>query len=153
MNPHARSWKMMKWASAAVCMVLVGVWVASAWWWIRWERSDGGWIGVLGGSLLVTSDGPERVGLVAPGLHALRWHGSFHWLPMHILSRTPFVLVPLWPIALIFVVPTLIAWRLDTLARRRARIGNCTTCNYDRRGLPGASPCPECGAVPATTPT
>ena len=23
------------------------------------------------------------------------------------------------------------------------------TCNYDRRGIPTAGPCPECGAVPA----
>jgi ssDNA-binding Zn-finger/Zn-ribbon topoisomerase 1 len=39
--------------------------------------------------------------------------------------------------------------------RRRIRHarGRCPTCNYDRRGLPAARPCPECGAVPVTMPT
>jgi hypothetical protein len=30
-------------------------------------------------------------------------------------------------------------------ARRRARLNHCPSCNYDRTGLPAASPCPECG--------
>jgi rubrerythrin len=38
-----------------------------------------------------------------------------------------------------------VGWRLDV----RARTGNCPTCNYDRRGIPAASVCPECGAAPA----
>jgi len=37
--------------------------------------------------------------------------------------------------------------RLDMLARRRARIGCCPKCNYDRAGLAPGSVCPECGAA------
>jgi hypothetical protein len=124
-----------------VFVALVVVWVASAWWWVCWERSDGGCIRVFGGTLMLTSDGPERVGLIEPGLYAHRWHESFYWLPMNVLGRAPFILIPLWAIALQCLVSAAAAWRLDTLARRRTRLNHCPTCNYDRTGLP----CPECG--------
>lgn len=38
--------------------------------------------------------------------------------------------------------------RLDTLARRRARVNHCPKCNYDRAGLAKDVVCPECGARP-----
>lgn len=31
---------------------------------------------------------------------------------------------------------------------RRARRGLCGVCSYDRRGLAGGAPCPECGTAP-----
>jgi hypothetical protein len=60
--------------------------------------------------------------------------------------------IPVWMLMVLPFVTAITAWRLDTLAQR-THLNHCRTCNYDRRGLPAASPCPECGAVPATTPT
>jgi hypothetical protein len=48
----------------------------------------------------------------------------------------------------LFLQTTLAAtWRKENIARRRLRIGHCPKCDYDRRGIPSASVCPECGAV------
>ena len=54
----------------------------------------------------------------------------------------------LWPIALCALGVTAFARYLDTLARRRARIGFCPKCNYDRTGLAAGAVCPECGSAP-----
>src|SRR5262249_20025072 len=55
------------------------------------------------------------------------------------------VLVPIWMLALPSLLTSATAWRLDTLARRRARVGLCPKCGYNLAGLPPTSPCPECG--------
>jgi hypothetical protein len=54
--------------------------------------------------------------------------------------------VPLWWLALPALLATLTAWRVDTLARRRARLNLCPKCNYDRAGIGAGAVCPECGA-------
>jgi len=56
--------------------------------------------------------------------------------------------VPLWFPLILAILPTAFAWRLDTLARRRARVGLCAHCHYDRRGLVAGVVCPECGGGP-----
>ncbi len=62
------------------------------------------------------------------------------------------IYLPLWAPAVGCLAGTVIAWRLDTLARRRARVGFCPKCGYDRTGLVGVggaagAVCPECGAA------
>ena len=60
--------------------------------------------------------------------------------------RQPAVSVPLWIPVVALAIITAGAWRLDTLARRRAREGQCLKCHYDRAGLAPDAFCPECGA-------
>jgi hypothetical protein len=55
--------------------------------------------------------------------------------------------VPLWIPASAAIGATALAWRLDTLARRRARVGLCPKCSYNRAGLAVGAVCPECGAA------
>ncbi len=55
--------------------------------------------------------------------------------------------VPFWTPAALMLVVTMIAWRLDTFARRRARLNLFPKCNYDRTGLASDVVCPECGTL------
>jgi hypothetical protein len=55
--------------------------------------------------------------------------------------------LPLWIPFLLFAVPTALLWRRDHIATKRARIGRCPLCGYDRRGLAADAKCPECGTV------
>ncbi|MEK6702200.1 MAG: hypothetical protein AABZ53_08050, partial [Planctomycetota bacterium] len=51
----------------------------------------------------------------------------------------------LWPIGLALLatgVPFAVSGRR---IRRRARLGLCAACGYDRRGLESGAACPECG--------
>jgi hypothetical protein len=55
-----------------------------------------------------------------------------------------FINLPLWvPFALTTTAAVLL-WR------SRYPRGHCHRCGYDRKGLPGATPCPECGRPPRT---
>jgi hypothetical protein len=100
----------------------------------------------------------------APGWYFDRTVFHFHWWfkkrtgsPLWWLEKNPgsplwWFMVPIWVFVVFALVPTFAAWRLDALARRRARVSLCPACNYNRRGIPAASVCPECGAVPAGPP-
>ncbi len=98
-------------------------------------------------------------------LASTRYHLSFERLPPELsmwfdwdiptTKRMPGFSTPRWTAKVpiwIVVVPTIAftvsVWRLDTLARRRLRIGHCPTCNYNRHGIPAQAVCPECGALP-----
>jgi hypothetical protein len=71
----------------------------------------------------------------------------------HVNPRGTWVAFPLLFPAAVLAIPTFLAWSADVRARRLARLNHCPTCNYDRTGLPAASPCPECGAPRMATPT
>jgi hypothetical protein len=51
----------------------------------------------------------------------------------------------LYPV-LLTTLPAAFLWYKD---RRRSSPHTCPNCNYDRRGLPADSKCPECGTTPA----
>jgi hypothetical protein len=60
-----------------------------------------------------------------------RFHGAGEWS----------ITLPLWiPLALT-ALPAALLWR----SRLRPPPGHCQHCRYDRRSLPPAAPCPECG--------
>jgi len=56
-------------------------------------------------------------------------------------------IIPLWALSLSAAAPAVLLWRSSFRANRRARIGHCPACGYDRRGLPDDLACPECGAA------
>jgi hypothetical protein len=57
------------------------------------------------------------------------------------------IFIPLWIPTVVSAIVTALGWRLDTLARRRARLNLCPKCNYDRAGLAADAKCPECGST------
>jgi hypothetical protein len=72
------------------------------------------------------------------------------WLPergMNPIGGWRFIVVPLW----MFAAPGLIGvvgfGFLRRRHRRRVAGSACVACGYDRRGLPEAAVCPECGVV------
>lgn len=52
--------------------------------------------------------------------------------------------VPFWPLLILLLVWTGVAWWVH-LAQRTP--GACTPCGYALAGLPAETPCPECGEV------
>jgi hypothetical protein len=166
MKPHPRIRKTIKWGGAAVTVLLVVAWVGSGWLACGWQARDGraifatagaiGWV-VYGQPdsdgvtttmvrsrsswfLTSTSQAPWSFSRPAPGAVT---HGGIVRL-----------LLPLWPLVVGASLVTAIAWRLDALARRRARGGLnlCPNCNYDRAGIAADALCPECGAPAANRP-
>ncbi|MBX9737645.1 MAG: hypothetical protein K2X32_12045 [Phycisphaerales bacterium] len=53
----------------------------------------------------------------------------------------PYVIVPLWPLAIGCGAGALVMW----LRARRAVPGCCAGCGYSTVGLAAGAPCPECG--------
>ena len=140
----------MKWGGAAVTVLLVVVWIASKSWYLRCFGADSITIVHLGALTrwVGGASGPQR------------FYMSWDWganTPHEILwwfrNEPGFWCLPLWVPALIALILTVPAWRLDTLARRRARVGFCPKCNYDRTGLAAGAVCPECGTAARSTQT
>ena len=128
-----------------VSVVLLVVWVGSGWWNVQWVVSPRLGLGIAQGCFLRFID--ENYDFV-PGFSAGR---NFAWSRFHVewlfVNRGPFLAIPLWPVIVLSLFATAFAWRLDALARRRARAGFCPKCNYDRTGLAPGAVCPECGAA------
>lgn len=154
MKPHPRIRRSVKWAGAVVSVVLVGVWEMSATNWVSYIGTTGR--GVVVGEWQVSiyteetlQFPPQFIGWRRNAMSA----GTGVWADA---ARTRLiwpVRLPIWPAVGISLLVTAAAWRLDTLTRRRLRIGCCPKCGYDRAGLPPASPCPECDAPrPAAAP-
>jgi hypothetical protein len=53
--------------------------------------------------------------------------------------------IPAWLPPVLLLAVTAFAWRGSLRRARRRRAGCCAACNYDRRGLPATTACPECG--------
>lgn len=153
MNPHPRIRKTVKWGGAAVTLLLLVVWIGSGWYAavLNWR----GYAAIWGGGrlhALALLDDPANRDLrcyINRNNGVWRWH----WWFGNII-RAPGLnvyCIPLWSFAVAALVPTAAAWRLDTLARRRARPGHCPRCGYDRSGLPLLAGCPECGSGAQTS--
>lgn len=148
MKPHPRIRKAMKWGGAAVTSLVVVVWIGSAWlcaWWIPRVQTS---VGIANGCV-VASDYADWAGvLLGPrGMSIAAARGPFCWgLKYETDLTSTNLIIPLWPACLMVGLATCAAWHLDTLARRRERVGRCPKCNYDRAGPTAGAVCPECGA-------
>ena len=152
MTPHPKIRKTVKWAGAAVTVLLVVVWIGSGWWGLQWRSASGyiTWVGA--GCYCLNWFPPDQRKAQYYGWDCTTYPYEFHWWG-HWLSTSQYLFfaVPLWIPTLAFALLTAAAWRLDTLARRRAKLNLCPTggCNYDRTGLAAGAVCPECGKLPA----
>jgi hypothetical protein len=165
---------MVKWGGLAVFVVIAMVWVWSGWYWIPVARGRTWMGGIVAGcgrvqyvsdidfrrqywsvDRLQESVKNGRTPLIyrpAPfaaeflpywDRRARRGPGTSVWWVLHI---------PLWPLAILVLGAAMVAWRLDTLARRRAKLDACPKCSYSRTGLVPSAVCPECGS-PASNAT
>lgn len=159
---------MIKWGGAVVTVLLVALWIASnSFYWYRVyihpRKSHLTPITVIGlqsGRLILCGDKIPRP--MPPGWHDnndrlyLRFahqHVHMDWIPKLFVdsdrhSHNFDVAIPIWMLALPTLLLTAAAWRLDILARRRARVGLCVKCGYSRAGLAAGAVCPECGDAP-----
>ena len=144
--------KTVKWGGAAATVLLVVVWIGSAWWAVTWESREFKEFRICAGRISLADYRSLRVRSTGQGWEASPIRYRFLWTSeMRSLQGAWEVVVPLWMLTLPSLIVTVAAGRLDTLARRRARLNLCPTrgCNYDRTGLAAGAVCPECGKLPA----
>ncbi len=159
--PSLTSW-LFRWGMGAAAAVFLLLWVYTAF--------GGAWYLARGSFLIQLNWGcvifDEERGLSPPpdivDGFSTRLYGvggavgrfrSFIWRWNHVRAGPVFgsfasrTFVPLWIPFIATAMCCGVAWRLDTLARRRARLNLCPKCNYDRTGLASGAVCPECGTL------
>ena len=146
MKPHPRIRKTIKWGGAVVTVLLVVVWIGSGWLrlsWTSWKHLGGLSAGLVT-IVFLDKQLPWGIGLERRSLGPSV--GRFQFAN-DVISR-PGVLVafPQWWLIPGPAIASMVAWRLDTLARRGDHAGRCPRCGYDRAGLPLLAGCPECGS-------
>ena len=143
----------MKWGGAALAVLLAVLWIGSGWWTVGWVTSGGSVIGVRAGLICVGGQKPGSPAAPQCGFAFGYQPMPFRWTSSIVDSPTAWQDArPLWMPTLAVLLITVVAWRLDTLARRRARVNLCPKCNYDRAGLAPGAVCPECGTAPRLGP-
>ena len=146
----------VKWVGAVLCVLVLGVYIASAWygvgWWFR-EPNRAGFLGINRGRLIffVNHFRPpygKRAPLAEPFRFLALEDPSIDLRPRWAMSHSTVgfqssgftLFTPLWLPLLLLAAPTAYLWRTD----RRAKPWQCPKCRYDLRGLDGGV-CPECG--------
>jgi hypothetical protein len=150
MKPHPRIRKTIKWTGAAVTVLLLVGWMGSMLWGTGCE--------IVPGKFFFWARGTVRLDLAQPVPGVVQSFEWMHfapgwkqeWKPECRLGKYPdwHLQLPFWIPVTVSVVSAVFAWRLDTLARRRARLTFhlCPKCSYDRTGLAKDAVCPECGS-------
>ena len=160
MRPHPRIRRTVKWGGALFCGVIAVVWVGTVWWSVSWTGHNRLYFNFAAGGVSLGAITEKYVRSVA-GFPSSSWFGwrtqsikphMFLWFAWQDNPMAWYLQVPLWAPLLMALLPTAFAGRLDALARRRARVGACPQCHYDRGGLAPGAVCPECGAPPPTAP-
>jgi hypothetical protein len=156
MKPHPRIRKTIKWGGLSASVVFVAMYAASWRWYVLWSSARWTCAAGTGRAYVIHFRDEPREGVIdylSGRPSAWIWgplavpNGGVFWkLWTNAASYGPSF--PLWLPAALSLGATGGAWRLDTLARRRACAGLCPKCHYDRTGLAASAVCPECGAAP-----
>jgi len=143
-NARPRLRKFVKWGGLAAFILLLTVWVGSAYRAID-VLTPGYSLSVCDGWCLyqLFHENEPRFGtnvtwdrILPPGLDNFPYFGrSLHSWHLD---------MPLWPFVAIAIGATVAAWRMDAVARRKSHRGGCTNCGYNRAGLAANASCPEC---------
>ena len=156
MKPHPRPpiiRKTIKWGGAVVTVLLVVVWIGSIWWDVSWASKRNGFVDVGAGGIGILYHQGTKTDSTISGwrLHEVADDASMRWwldaVALNSWATWCSITIPLWCPIVITLCASGFAWRLDTLARRRAKLNLCPKCNYDRTGLAAGAVCPECGAA------
>ena len=136
----------MKWAGFVASVMLLVVWIGSGWFSACWAFPSRLYLEVEYGFMEIDYTPFRQVAGPPTG-----WNFDTHpfWLGWRPSAKgrmdTFMISLPLWIPELCTVILTATAWRLDTLARRRAHAGACRKCGYSLTGLAPGAACPECG--------
>jgi len=148
MRPHPRIRKTIKWGGLVVAVAIASLWGFSLRVHLRGEALCGYMTSFAHGHCRVSHLVPSPVHQTHFTYNVMNvplrpaWGFEYYAQDSYWSAR-----FPLWLPFLLVAIPTALAWRLDTLATRRARVGMCPKCSYPRTGLAPSSPCPECGAA------
>ena len=146
MKPHPKIRKTVKWGGAVVSVLLVVVILWSVPYIATCQMKTRFGVTLACGRVSVSDEG--RLGTsFSPGCWVRNnpWSGLL-WNFEHMdIGYLQVYAAPLWPAPTLSLTLACIAWYLDTIARRRARLNLCRKCNYDRTGLAVGAVCPECG--------
>ena len=144
--------RLVKWTGATASVLLVVVWIGSAWWCSGVEIDRVAEAGVISGRVYVQWFDPRLGSWAMPEwwdtvrhFETFKWWfearstnwgsaGAAHWLTT--------VSIPIWSLAALTSAPTVLMFWRDLRNRRRAH--TCIKCGYDLRGKLAAG-CPECG--------
>jgi len=139
----------IKWSGTVLTVLLLVVWVGSAWWMAGFTLEPTGTLAAYAGKVSISWQEPWSIIPVDGRLHRPRRHSEpFSWwfdasrATMGGVTRTG-IAIPIWVLVVLFATPTLWLWRCD----RRRRPGLCLKCGYDLRGA-DHKVCPECGTPP-----
>ena len=164
MNPHPRIRKTIQWGGAALTVLLVVAWIGSGWWrGLYWSVGGLVYVELDDGRACIEchplrqAPSPQEVikgpHITEGGYVHLHYEnepaGVEYWFSWGTSSRGWWLHAPLWIPTLSALLVTALAFRLDTLARRRERMNLCKHCGYDRTGLAAGTVCPECGGAAA----
>jgi len=157
---RARVRTISKWACTTLALLLAAITLASKWWDVTWlwdhpvngSRSievgggtiEAGWIDVRFGpdsKLEIARSHYWEWGWSLPSSHATRVRWQYGFVYIHNPGYHRFFGMTLLYPTLLTTLAAALFWRTDL----RKRAGHCPTCNYNLRGLPATSTCPECG--------
>lgn len=166
MKRGRRQGRLLKWIATAVCMLVVGVWILSIWWWVSVAKAplifqiDSGSLHFMDAPLFwelqdfhAREQGRWR-GRWQDQAHDWSWAIEQYGHPANLAERCGLRLpswhgdpsfaslrVPFWLVLAVCLLPTIWLWRRD----RRIEPGYCG-CGYNLTGNVSGV-CPECGTA------